>query len=873
MKKLFIKVNNMKHKKVLVKIVSAVTASVFLFTNTVAFASILGEQTSHNQTEYAQGTTYNRNTFYNDSVGQQTENYFEYIPNGDVLPIVSNGSQVYGKRNVDEANKYLEEQGVFAAMGMNADFFSFQTGVPMSNTIVDGQVLTADDEYTTGVGFNADGTGFVAPMQIQITATTQEGTTFGIECLNKYRQPYVMYLYTSDFGSYTNASGNGTNIVFGNVNGNFTLGQPVSATVESIFSDNGSVQIPDGKLVLSIDDAVAWEVKARLDSLYEGQTITFTANEVSGETRWASAEYGTGCLGGTLIRNGQLDYVDDSAAPRSAVGIKADGTIIFYTIDGRQPGYSYGVRKETLARRLLELGCVDAVNLDGGGSTQLGGVPPETTELQILNSPSEGLRKCANFIFLKKMNAPDGIPYKLLVYPYAPNVLSGSQVGIWASAIDASYGKATITEPLVYSIESDKTTSGQAAINNDGYLTVYGDGQVYVAAQSGAAQGSTMVNSVSNPDNIVVMNAENNAEISSITLAADQSINLTADAIYQGEKLVDSESAYKWELSDSSLGTIHENGIFIANNINASGELYVSVGSKVVSIPVTIGAEAQPSSAPSETDYPTIMTSNSDTMFTAKINGSKDSIDSSDITFKIDGKTVDFSYSAEEQTLTYLFSDGFIDTPHEIVVSVTDKSGYSAFKVHQVGDMSLLANSFADTDNHWAKDYISYMTLRGVVSGYEIDNNEVFMPDNKMTRAEFACMIANYLNINLFNYRGVELPYSDKDQIPEWAMMQVQAMYELRIMTGQQNGDKIEFAPTSNIKRSEYSVAVSRLMPKGLYSSPINAIDVTDIPAWAVSGVELLLTQGVMNGYTDGYIRPNNNVTRAEAIKILYGIG
>lgn len=81
---------------------------------------------THTETEYAQGTTYNRNTFQSDSVGQQTENYFEYIPNSDVLPIVSNGDQVFGKRTSVEANEYLNEQGIFAAMGMNADFFSFQ---------------------------------------------------------------------------------------------------------------------------------------------------------------------------------------------------------------------------------------------------------------------------------------------------------------------------------------------------------------------------------------------------------------------------------------------------------------------------------------------------------------------------------------------------------------------------------------------------------------------------------------------------------------------------------------------------------------------------------------------------------------------------
>ena len=129
------------------------------------------------------------------------------------------------------------------------------------------------------------------------------------------------------------------------------------------------------------------------------------------------------------------------------------------------------------------------------------------------------------------------------------------------------------------------------------------------------------------------------------------------------------------------------------------------------------------------------------------------------------------------------------------------------------------------------------------------------------------------MGLNVYNYRGVELPYADKDEIPDWAFMQVQAMYSLGIMTGQQDGDRVFFSPSSNIKRSEYSVASARLMPSGLYAAPVSAVDAEDIPDWARSSIELLLTQSIMSGYTDGSVRPNNNVTRAEAVKILYGIG
>ncbi len=859
------------------RVMSLVTSGLIVFSSLTGFASVLGEQTSHRQTEFAQGTTYNRNTFENSSVGQQTENFFEYIPNVDVLPIISNGEQVFGKRTVSEANEYLNEQGIFAAMGMNADFFSFQTGVPMSNTITDGYVLTSDADLTTGIGFNKDGTAFVAPMQLSINISPDDSSYFNVECLNKYRQPYALYLYTDEFGSYTNASGSGRNVVLGNVSGNLAIGQAVTATVENIFDDDGSVEIPDGKLVLSVDNNAAWEIKARLDVLSVGQTVTIQVSEITGESRWSAAQYGTGCLGGTLVRNGQLDFEDDSAAPRSAVGIKADGTVIFYTIDGRQEGHSYGVRKETLAKRLLELGCVDAVNLDGGGSTQLGGTLPETTEFQILNSPSEGLRKCANFIFLKKMNEPDGLPYKLFVYPYGDYVLSGSTIGVWAAAIDASYGKATMREPLKFNIQSDLTGSGRSVITNDGYLTVYGDGEVYIAATSGLANGSTMVHSVTTPESITVMNEATGSEVSSVTLPAGGMINMTADSYYQGMNLSDSDEAYSWMVSDPNLGTITSDGIFTASGNLASGAIICSAGSVQKRISVDISGEGVPSTPSTskpdsfETDYPTIVCSRNGSMFTAKIYDAKGSISSDNITFKVDGRKTQFTYFDDDNTLQYTFPAEFDKSAHQLTVSVTDSEGYSGFKAHTIGSLSSLENNYEDTVGHWAEEYIEYMSQRGVISGYEEDGQ--FRPNRDMTRAEFACMLAKYLDINVYNYRGTELPYADADSIPEWAMMQVQALYSLGIMQGKQDGDRVLFAPYDNIRRCDYAVAAARLMPDGLYSAPMDAPDSDDIPGWAYDSIELLLTQDIMNGYTDGSIRPMNNVTRAEAVKILFGLG
>lgn len=70
-------------------------------------------------------------------------------------------------------------------------------------------------------------------------------------------------------------------------------------------------------------------------------------------------------------------------APRTVMGQKEDGSILFLMIDGRQPGYSIGATLFDAQEVLLEHGAVIAANLDGGSSTVL-----VTENGEIVNKPS-----------------------------------------------------------------------------------------------------------------------------------------------------------------------------------------------------------------------------------------------------------------------------------------------------------------------------------------------------------------------------------------------------------------------------------------------------------------------------------------------------
>lgn len=865
----------MKNTSIFHKTKKVVTVLTILITSvsTSAFADVLGQRISTSQTELAQGTTLYTNTYSDSSVGRQTEHYVSYSPSADVMPILTNGNSVYGKRTLTSANEILRNQGYNTAMGVNADFFSFQTGVPMSNTVIDGKVITKDSSWLWGIGFREDGTAFTAQFPITTTITTEDGSCFTVECINKYRQPYALYLYTDDFADNTHSPGWGRDVVLGNISGDITLGSSITAVVESKQDNDGSVPIPDGKMVLSVSAEAAEEIKARLLPLEPGTKVTITTQAALNTDLWNSALWAIGCTGGKLLTDGKLDLEDESAAPRTAIGIKPDGTVIFYTIDGRQNGYSYGARKETVARRLLELGCTEAVNLDGGGSTSMGATLPGTTNFKVINSPSDGgLRSCANFFFLLKLVQPTGIPYKLILDNYGTKLLSGASIDISAtSAYDTSYGPAQMPDNIEYYIENDadtpEGTGSNTSITPSGRLTVHGNGDVYVSARGGDAVGTTMVSSITTPDEIRIYNSDAGYYIDELVMEPGSSINLAAESYWYGDKLVSDNSCYRWTVvsDDTTVGKIDSNGVFTASSASdATGILAVSAGICAVEIPIVIreGGEFPEEGKPPNIDGEIVLGK-----LRAYVLGH--GLTEDNISVTSDGKPISFDYNAKTGKLSLNLDDKY----SRVGIFATDENGLSTMKFFDNGNISALINHFPDTAGHWASSYISYLASLKVVNGSLEDGGAIlFNPGNNMTRTEFAIMLCNYLGVDVEDYSNVKLPFTDNADIPWWAENNIKAIYSLGLMKGQLNEYGVAFNPSANINRMEFAISLSRLLPEGLAAEPVDAVDAEDIPFWAEESMRVIVTQGIMSGYPDGTLLPTQSVTRAEAVKMLYNI-
>ena len=179
-----------------------------------------------------------------------------------------------------------------------------------------------------------------------------------------------------------------------------------------------------------------------------------------------------------------------------------------------------------------------------------------------------------------------------------------------------------------------------------------------------------------------------------------------------------------------------------------------------------------------------------------------------------------------------------------------------------------------DTSSHWGEKIIDYMSEMGIISGFkEDDGTYIFMPDKQMTRGEFAVMLTRYLNLEEKDFSNVALSFSDANLIPSWGKNAVCAMTDIGLINGKiMEDESIAFDFASNITRGEVVAILARILPKDLMRMEITLDDLEDVPWWAMESFEIMLAQGIMSGYDDNTLQPLREITRAEALKLLFNI-
>ena len=199
-------------------------------------------------------------------------------------------------------------------------------------------------------------------------------------------------------------------------------------------------------------------------------------------------------FGHVLIKNGEFVATSDGGrASRTAIGIKADGSVVMMVMDGRQEPFSAGGSMKEIAQVMLEAGCVEAINLDGGGSTTFVAKPEGGDSLEVINRPSDGYQRSVSTSLLAVSTAVTSNEFAYATIRSEYDYLTvGTGMELSAVGVSLSGNAAEIPEDATWAVSNN--TIGTIA---DGVFTATALGDVEVRLMVGEeVVGSKMLHVV-----------------------------------------------------------------------------------------------------------------------------------------------------------------------------------------------------------------------------------------------------------------------------------------------------------------------------------------------------------------------------------------
>jgi len=572
-----------------------------------AASEALGDELHASSVPIGQDTVLEKQIFWSNTYSDlRTEHTVTWQPGGTVMPMVAFGEKVLGRATLDAMARMVEQSGRRVISGINGDYYVVATGQPLGLVISDGEIKSSDGvagDAHYAVGFRSDGSAFIGERPgLKVVMHTGSGSIAVSGGINKVRTAEGgPVLLTDQFHANTQNTTAGVTVVLSPVKGQsgvargerdgrdvaltvseqLMVNSRVTCTVEEVLEEEKSSPIPAGKYILTMNASGDSAVYEALKALAPGQSVDIDIT--AADAVWTEAECATGSLY-KLVEDGQaVSGLPKEQTARSAIGIKADGTVVFYTIDGKRPGHSVGASLGQVALRLIELGCVEAACLDGGGSTTLGVTWPDSDVFSGVNRPADGSQRAnSTAIFLTSDRPATGVLDHLYLTPTDGLLLSGTQVQIGVSGVDTAWHPMEADGPVWYAVQN-----GDGTITTNGLFTAAGSGVTTVTASAGEAVGSVSFTVIDTPEQITVTREDSTQALTSLVVAPGEQVDLTASATYKKMALAAQDTCFVWT-AEPSAGTVDENGVLTAAETSGSGSLTVSAGRKSVTIPVTV---------------------------------------------------------------------------------------------------------------------------------------------------------------------------------------------------------------------------------------------------------------------------------------------
>ena len=315
-------------------------------------------------------------------------------PSLELRPVLAQG-RVPGLETVTEMGRRLYGEGAVA--GVNGGFWlASPVGEPNGYWAVDGELVSESETQGRGPrGTAAFGGGGVVMDRVstRVSVVLGDGLRLPVAGVNRGLRPGpapggdgedALLVYTPRLGPAVLAAGASAPVRAYTL-GDVTLpasGRATGVVAEVADATGREVPIPAGGVTLlaygrAADGLATTGVGATVEL-----DVTLLPVDQDRLPAWAQVVHGL-AAGPLIVKDAvptdPADWEDEGfapdvhslvRAPRSAIGVTSGGETVLLTADGRRPGYSAGLTIAELATTMISLGAVEALSLDGGGSSQ-----------------------------------------------------------------------------------------------------------------------------------------------------------------------------------------------------------------------------------------------------------------------------------------------------------------------------------------------------------------------------------------------------------------------------------------------------------------------------------------------------------------------
>ena len=446
---------------------------------------------------------------------------------------------------------------------VNGDFFmtspTNEVGLPLSGQVRNDELVLSSHNRACLVLDN-ENRPYIDRLTFTGTVTSGE-TSFALNLVNRMRYAYEniaanqSFLFTRSYGPVTyDGSSSGKMVLLRPAGDPFrwNANGVEQCIIEDIFDAKGSTTIPDGKAILWLKGTYANYAQ----SLNVGDELSVSFRlTLNNESQDINIHQLIGGSNHIIMQNGQ--FMEDWAErhPRTAIGFNADSTrLYFVVVDGRHLT-STGVTLREMKGIFDALGAVNAVNLDGGGSSCI------LVNDEVLNHPSDGPVRAVGNGCLFVSTAPDDDEIGIINFEprcYNLSISATTSFGVWG------YNQYGVL----------KTRDLQGCTFTCDPQVGYFDNEGFFHAVSTPASGNLYAhyNGITATQPVTIMEAQ--WQLVSDSVVIDQyhsySININGVSGYGLDKV--DPSVVAWSSMDESICAVDDQGVITAV---ADGQTFV----------------------------------------------------------------------------------------------------------------------------------------------------------------------------------------------------------------------------------------------------------------------------------------------------------